>query len=73
VGRHLGAAGDVRATNQRWRPRGDPHIKASTDDRAKSRLHELKGTLVENAGGLTGDPEWEAEGKQERTPAKCSR
>ena len=41
-------------------------MKRSTRDRAEGKLHEVKGTLKEQAGKLSVIPELEAEGKDEK-------
>ena len=41
-------------------------MKRSTRDRAEGKLHEVKGTLKEQAGKLSVIPELEVEGKDEK-------
>lgn len=44
--------------------------KPSTDDTTTGKLHEIKGTIKEKAGELTGNPELEADGKAEKNAGK---
>ena len=41
-------------------------MKSSTKDQAKGKFHEVKGKVKEIAGKLSGNPELEAEGKDEK-------
>lgn len=41
-------------------------MKRGTEDRLEGRFHEVKGTLVETAGEITGDPVLEVRGEDEK-------
>jgi uncharacterized protein YjbJ (UPF0337 family) len=45
-------------------------MKNSTKNRAKGKTREIKGSVEEQAGKLTRNPELEAEGKDEKTAGK---
>jgi uncharacterized protein YjbJ (UPF0337 family) len=45
-------------------------MKASTDDRIKGKFRELRGKLLKCTATFSGDPEWEAEGRQEKKSGK---
>jgi uncharacterized protein YjbJ (UPF0337 family) len=45
-------------------------IKASTDDQATGKLHEVKGAIKQKAGELTGNPNLEADGRAEKNAGK---
>jgi uncharacterized protein YjbJ (UPF0337 family) len=48
-------------------------MKRSTKDRAEGKLHEVKGTVLEKAGALSGDPVLEAEGQDEKVAGKVQK
>lgn len=39
----------------------------ATDDKARNKAEELKGQAKEKAGEVTGNEQWQAEGKAEQT------
>jgi uncharacterized protein YjbJ (UPF0337 family) len=41
-------------------------MKASTQDRAEGKLHEVKGTVKEEVGKATNDPDLEVSGNAEK-------
>jgi uncharacterized protein YjbJ (UPF0337 family) len=41
-------------------------MKSSTKDQAEGKLHEVKGKVKETAGKLSGKPQMEAEGTDEK-------
>jgi len=45
-------------------------LKPSAEDRASGKLHEEKGTIREEVGKATGDPDLEASGKAEKKAGK---
>ena len=45
-------------------------MKTSTDDKTTGKLHEVKGTLKENIGELTKNPDLEADGRAEKNAGK---
>ena len=45
-------------------------MKPSTEDEVEGNIHELKGTVKENLGKLTNNPDLEAEGTAERVTGK---
>ena len=47
-----------------------PTMKRGTKDKVEGKLHEVKGTLVEHVGKLTGDGDLEAEGEGEKIGGK---
>ncbi len=42
-------------------------MSSSTEDQAKGKMHEVKGTVKEKVGQMTNDPNMEAEGTDEKT------
>ncbi len=48
-------------------------MKASTKDRAKGTIHEVKGKVKEEVGRATNNRRLEAEGKVERIGEKSKR
>ena len=46
-------------------------MKRSTEDKAKGKLHEVKGELVEKVGKLVGDPILEERGEEEKKAGKA--
>jgi uncharacterized protein YjbJ (UPF0337 family) len=48
-------------------------MKESTKDRAKGRLHEVKGKVKEKVGRVTNNPNLEAEGSGEKIGGKILR
>ncbi len=45
-------------------------MKPSTDDRTTGKLHEVKGSVKETIGGLTKEPDLEADGRAEKNAGK---
>lgn len=45
-------------------------MKSSTNNRAKGKVREIKGSVEKQAGKLTKNPELEAEGEGEKTAGK---
>jgi uncharacterized protein YjbJ (UPF0337 family) len=45
-------------------------MKPSTDDKTTGKIHEVKGTIKENVGKLTKNPDLEAEGRAEKNAGK---
>jgi uncharacterized protein YjbJ (UPF0337 family) len=45
-------------------------MKQSTKDKAKGRLHEVKGKIKEKVGRATNNPDLEAEGQVEKIRGK---
>jgi len=45
-------------------------MKASTQDQAEGKFHEVKGKVKETAGHLTNNPDLEAEGAAEKLAGK---
>jgi uncharacterized protein YjbJ (UPF0337 family) len=45
-------------------------LKPSTDDKAKGKLHEVKGAIKEKAGQIANDTELEAKGNAEKNAGK---
>lgn len=45
-------------------------MKSSTKDQAEGTFHQIKGSVKEAAGKISGKPELEAEGKAENTAGK---
>jgi uncharacterized protein YjbJ (UPF0337 family) len=48
-------------------------MNRSTKDKAKGKLHELKGQLKEKVGRLTKNPDLEAEGQGEKIAGKVQK
>jgi uncharacterized protein YjbJ (UPF0337 family) len=48
-------------------------MKRSTEDKAKGKLHEVKGAVVEKTGKLTGNPALEAQGEDEKNAGKAQK
>lgn len=46
-------------------------MKESTKDQARGKFENLKGTIKEVAGSITGQPELEAEGKDQKLAGKA--
>lgn len=46
-------------------------MKPSTDDKATGKIHEVKGTIKEKVGELTGNPDLEADGRAEKNAGKA--
>lgn len=46
-------------------------MKESTKDQARGKFENLKGTIKEAAGSITGQPELEAEGKDQKLAGKA--
>jgi uncharacterized protein YjbJ (UPF0337 family) len=49
---------------------GADRMKPSTEDEIAGRVHEVKGTIKEKVGKLTGDPDLEGEGIGEKIAGK---
>jgi uncharacterized protein YjbJ (UPF0337 family) len=45
-------------------------MKPSTDDKTTGKLHEVKGSIKQKAGALTGSPNLEADGRAEKNAGK---
>lgn len=45
-------------------------LKPSTDDKAKGKFHEVKGTIKEKAGQIANDTDLEAKGNAEKNAGK---
>ena len=45
-------------------------MKPSTDDKTTGKIHEVKGTIKENVGELTKNPDLEADGRAEKNAGK---
>jgi uncharacterized protein YjbJ (UPF0337 family) len=45
-------------------------MKPSTDDKTTGKLHEVKGTIKQEVGELTKNPDLEAEGRAEKDAGK---
>ncbi len=45
-------------------------MKTSTDDKAKGKVHEVKGTIKEKVGKITNNPDLEADGRTEKNAGK---
>jgi uncharacterized protein YjbJ (UPF0337 family) len=45
-------------------------MKPSADDKATGKLHEFKGTVKEEVGDITNDPDLEADGRAEKNAGK---
>jgi uncharacterized protein YjbJ (UPF0337 family) len=52
---------------------GEKHMKPSTTDQVKGKLHELKGKAKEKAGQLTNNPRLTAEGQTEKLAGKIQK
>jgi uncharacterized protein YjbJ (UPF0337 family) len=50
--------------------RKDKMMKASTQDRAEGKLHEVKGKVKEEIGKATNDPDLEVSGNAEKNVGK---
>jgi uncharacterized protein YjbJ (UPF0337 family) len=48
-------------------------MKASTQDKAEGKLHEVKGKIKEEIGRVTKDPKLEGEGKGEKIAGKVQK
>ena len=48
-------------------------MKQSTDDRTTGKLHEVRGAIRQKAGELTGDPNLEADGRDEKNAGKVQK
>jgi uncharacterized protein YjbJ (UPF0337 family) len=48
-------------------------MKTSVKNRVKGSLHEVKGTLKEKAGEVTGDPNLTADGRVEKLAGKVQK
>jgi uncharacterized protein YjbJ (UPF0337 family) len=48
-------------------------MKQSTDDKTTGKLHEVKGAIRQKAGELTGDPNLEADGRDEKNAGKVQK
>jgi uncharacterized protein YjbJ (UPF0337 family) len=48
-------------------------MNSSTKDKIKGGVDEVKGKIKETAGRVTNNPDLEAEGKAEKTPAKLKK
>ena len=46
-------------------------MKPSTDDKARGKLREAKGTIKEKVGRMINNPELEADGKAEKNAGKA--
>ena len=46
-------------------------MKPSTEDKTTGKLHEVKGTIKEEVGELTNNPDLEADGKAEKKAGKA--
>jgi len=46
-------------------------MKPSTDDKARGKLREAKGTIKEKVGRMSNNPELEADGKAEKNAGKA--
>ena len=45
-------------------------MKPSTDDKTTGKLHEVKKTIKQEVGELTGNPDLEADGRAEENAGK---
>ena len=45
-------------------------MKPSTQDKSEGKLHEVKGSIRQKAGELTGNPNLAADGKAEKNAGK---
>lgn len=45
-------------------------MKPSTDDKTTGKLHQVKGSIKKAIGGLTNNPDLEAEGSAEKNAGK---
>jgi len=45
-------------------------MKPSTDDKTTGKLREVKGTIKQKVGELTGNPDLEADGRAEKNAGK---
>jgi uncharacterized protein YjbJ (UPF0337 family) len=45
-------------------------MKPSTDDKTTGKIHEVKGTIKEKIGQVTGNEEMEADGEAEKNAGK---
>lgn len=48
-------------------------MKQSTEDKARGRVHEVKGKIKEKVGQLTNNPDLEAEGQGEEVGGKVQK
>ncbi len=46
-------------------------MKPSTDDTTTGKIHEVKGTIKQKVGEITGNPDLEAEGRAEKNAGKA--
>jgi uncharacterized protein YjbJ (UPF0337 family) len=45
-------------------------MKPSTDDKTTGKIHQVKGTIKEEVGELTNNPDLEADGRAEKNAGK---
>jgi uncharacterized protein YjbJ (UPF0337 family) len=48
-------------------------MKQSTEDKARGKVHEVKGKIKEKVGQLTNNPDLEAEGQGEKIGGKVQK
>jgi uncharacterized protein YjbJ (UPF0337 family) len=48
-------------------------MKKSTEDKARGKVHEVKGKIKEKVGQLTNNPDLEAEGQGEKIGGKVQK
>jgi uncharacterized protein YjbJ (UPF0337 family) len=46
-------------------------MKPSTEDKGTGKLHQVRGTIKENVGVLTNNPDLEADGRAEKNAGKA--
>jgi len=50
--------------------KGDNKLKQSTKDKLKGKLHEVKGSVKQKTGQITGNPRLQSEGANEKVAGK---
>ena len=48
-------------------------MKPSTEDKAEGKIHEVKGTIKEEVGKVTNDPDLEVSGEAEKNAGKVQK
>ena len=48
-------------------------MKPSTEDKAEGKIHEVKGTIKEEVGKVTNDPDLEISGEVEKNAGKVQK